>query len=137
MGKENILISHPVVALTYSHTNFAANQDGTTVPASANADTYAFPWSGHIIGMGVNLNAAVTANTITFKPTVAGTESTLLSVQLDTTNTTRYSAKCDREAIPFAANAAIGVVYDSHASFTPTTADGNVVLFVVFDEVDY
>lgn len=137
MAKEEIYIGHPVVALKFALANFAANQDGTTVPADTNADAYALPWGGSIIGLSVSLNAAVSANTITFKPTVGGTEDTDLSVQLDTTNTQRYSARCDVGKIPFTANAAIGVVYDSHASFAPTTADGVVTLFVVFDEVEY
>ena len=137
MQKENIAVSHPVVALTFTGANFAASQDATAVPATANNNTYAFPWSGHVIGLSVDLNDDVTSGTITLKPTVGGTESTEIAVQLDTENTAQYSGVCGREEIPFAANQQIGVVYDSSADLAPETADGNVVLFVVFDEVDY
>ena len=135
--QEAIGITHPMVPLPFTLANLAAGQDGTAVPATANGNYWVVPWGGYIVGMGVFSNAAVTANTVTFKPTVNGTESAVLSVQLDTTNTQHHQGHVPAIGIPFSEGAYLGVVYDSHASFTPTTADVNVVLFVVFNEVRY
>lgn len=129
--------THPVTTLIYTLANVAANQDGTAVPATANGDVWVVPWDGHIIGIAAYANDAVTAGTVLFKPTVGGTEDADLGVTLDTTNTQALSAKVPAISVPFTANSQIGVVYDSSADFAPTTADVNVMLYVVFNEVRY
>ena len=137
MHIEHIAAGHPQMLLTYTLANLAANQDGTAIPATANGDEWPMPYGGHIVAMAVRLSTAVTANTVTFKPTVNTTEDTNISVQLDTTNTQSHEGYTTVGKIPFDAGDRIGVVYDSHASFAPTTGDVNVVLHVVFDRVDF
>jgi hypothetical protein len=135
--QENIGVTHPMVAFTFSQTDVAANQDGTTVKVNADGDEYVMPWAGHAVAISALANTAVTAETLIFKAAINGTEDADLTVQLDTTNTLHHETKIDAINVPFVAGDRLGCVYDTHADYTPTTLDAVVVIFVVFNDVRY
>jgi len=139
MQQEAIAIKYNLVPLNFTLANTAANQDGTAVPIDVNAVKYTMPYAGWLVAMSVSMSTDVTAESIVFKPMINTTEYTTLAVTLNTTTgSTQYGTnKVPYGAIPFAENDEIGVVYDSHASYTPTTADVHVVLYALLRDCDF
>jgi hypothetical protein len=90
------------------------------------------PFDGFITAMSVASNDARTAGTATFAPTVNGSQVAGISVTLDGTNT-----QYDDSAVARNANAGLAVSAGDRvgvrmvtSSFTPTTADAVVLLFI-------
>lgn len=85
------------------------------------------------IGISVQANTAVTANTIITKVTDNGTViDNGPECQLDTTNTVALGTLARKDApAAIAAGHIVGLSQVTHASYTPTTADYDAVLFGV------
>lgn len=134
MTQERIAVTHNVVRLSFTLANIQASQDDTAVPRDANGDIYEALWDGYILGMVVQLSAAKTGGTLEFNPAIAGS-SHAEGVTVGATNT-EWTATWEAHAVPFNAGDSLGVNYTSNGSFTPTTADVNVDLYVMFENMN-
>ncbi len=118
----------------FSLANLADSQDGTAIPYDTNGDdTAPMPADGHIVAISARLNAALTAGTITIKPTVDGTEDTDGSTVISGTEQTETESDFVNGLVEFDEGERLGTVYDSDADVEPNTVDIVVDVYVVFD----
>lgn len=125
--QENIAVTDYVIPLTFYAADIP-NAAGTAI-ASLGGNEYVLPFAGSIVGISAAINADLTTGTVTFRPTINGTASTVVTTAV--TNGTQYSsAKKDTNVVPFAAGARLGVDFTKSGTVNPTTADGVIVLYV-------
>lgn len=134
-----------VVALPFVVANLAASQTDAALEASAvgvvGVTGIVMPAAGYIVGLAVESNAARTAGTADFRPSVAGTAvsgaaATDLQAILDATNTTRVTSRATvRNVATFTAGQRVGVVVTTDGTWAPITADILVTLFVGLERV--
>lgn len=123
---------HPFV---FALANLAASQDATDVPILGGVNnTYVMPKGGCIVGYGIQLSAAVAAGSLDVDLEIDGAST--LTIAADTASTTEFYSTIEFGNEPFSAGAKLGVTYTSDGSLSPTTADMNVVVYVMFREWD-
>lgn len=125
----------PIVPFVFEQANMQASQTDTdTVVAGGVTATYAMPLSGSIVGYSITLSAAVSAGSLEFDIEIGG--ATTATIETDAATTTEFYGTYNYGDEPFSAGAVLGVTYTSDGSLSPTTADANIVVFVMFDGFD-
>lgn len=125
----------PIIPFVFEQANMQATQTDTdTAIAGGLTATYAMPLNGSIVGYAIQLSAAVAAGSLEFDIEVNG--ATTLTIETDAATTTEFYATIPYGNEPFVAGDKIGVTYTSDGSLSPTTADANIVVFVMFDGFD-
>ena len=131
----NNLGRYQLVPLCFAQDTVAANQSGValrTTEADASValnEYYTMPWSGEIIAVTSNLDAAATVGTLTIRPTRAGVE--VSAPQIAQTTLAHGASTCRRSTAPFAANAQIGCKITTTANWNGTTRDLQVIVWVL------
>lgn len=116
--QDNVAASQSAVALVVGH--------------SATVTEFEMPWAGSIVGIQIVSNEARTADTLTVDATINGTVSGLQAV-LDGTNTTHHSSTQAKDTDAFNAGDRVGCKITTGGSWTPTTADIAVTVYVSFN----
>lgn len=138
MQKEAIAVKHNVVAIgPFYDTDVAASQTDAQLllGGSAAGDEVVMPCAGRIVGISAHLSAAASAGTLTVGATVGGTEDADTTVTI-TTAVTGYK-QVARDLAKFAAGASIGVEITTSASWDGTTADLDVFVFVLLEDMTF
>lgn len=132
-AKENMATKQPQFRFDFALANFAASQTDTDVPILGGIiPEFLLPAGGKIVGYAVNLSAAVTAGSLAFDITIDGTS--VKTIDADTATQTEYYAAIEDSNLAFDAGNEIGCTYTSDGSLAPTTIDGVVSVYIVFDE---
>lgn len=131
--QENITPVAPIAVIPFQATNIP-DSTGNAKAIEPASNEYVFPWSGSIIGISAVSNAAFSTGTVTFRPTIAGTANTGLTVALSS-SAQLATAKKAQGAIPFAAGDKIGVDFTKSGTVSPTTNDVVITLWVIFEGV--
>jgi len=131
-----------VVALVYGVANAVTNQTVTdlTLSDATYVNTLAtMPASGSVVGISVQLSAAVTAGTIAFRAHKDGTEFTQTGYPNPTIGSTSGQSQESYATIrpgvlTFSADEAIGISYASSTDMAPTnTNDVAAILWIQLD----
>lgn len=132
-----------VVAIPFSLANVPANvttnlQMWGDTALALTTPKIAMPWKGSIIGYSYRLSTAITASTLRFKA-VSGSGDILLFPQLNTASPVQDSVKASAVSgggyglSTFTAGTNLGVDVIAGATFTPTTLDVAVILWIAMD----
>lgn len=135
--KERISVSDNVVAVgPFYDTNVDASQTNVqlAIVGAGNAGWIA-PCAGSVVALAWKLSAAGSAGALSIGATVGGTEDTD-TTQAITTAASGY-AQFDRNAVRFAAGAELGVEITTDGSWNGTTADLDVSLFVLLENMTF
>lgn len=133
--QEQISITAPAMAFNFQTTDIP-DSTGNAITLQATSNEYVMPWKGHVVGISVALNGALSTGTVTFRPTINGTAKTALSTAVSSTAQTNYATK-PQNTVPFAAGVKLGVDWTKSGTVSPTTTDAVITLFVVFKEAFY
>lgn len=135
---ERITSRGQLVALTFGQADLAASQTDVQLSTTAvdnaaddqlQADGYAMPFDGEIVAITAYLTAAGSAGSLTVGPTVGGTEKTDPTLAITTATVARDSAP--RGTAPFVAGDVIGAEITTSGTWNGTTADLQVVVWVI------
>lgn len=131
--QEQIATTYVVVPFVFEQANMAASQTDTDITVAGGLTaTYVMPKDGSIVGYGIQLSAAVAAGSLEFDVEING--ATTLTIETDAASTTEFYSTIEYGVEPFVAGDNLGVTYTSDGSLSPTTADANVVLYVMFKD---
>ncbi len=131
----NDLSRYQLVPLLFAQDAVAASQTAAALyTTDANNSTslnvyYTMPFAGEIIGVSANLDTAGTAGTLTVNPNIAGVAVT--DPALAITTLAYGSDTCPRGTNTFAANAQIGCKITTSAAWNGTSADLQVIVWVL------
>lgn len=135
MQVSRTLGKYQLVPLYFSQASVAASQtnvqlytqevDATVLDTTG----YVMPFAGEIIAISAHLSAAATAGSLTVGATIAGTEAA--DPTLSITTETAISDRTRRGVVPFSADAVIGAEITSSAAWDATTADLQVIVWVI------
>lgn len=107
-------------------------------PSSGTCDTalteYLMPFPGHVVAIAVRSTAARTGGTLVVDASIDGT-ATGLQAQLDADNVQSHYKVQARGYYEFEADERIGVKITTDSSWTPSTGDLVVEVWVEFEEV--
>jgi hypothetical protein len=129
--QEQISTTAPMVAFEFQTTDIA-DAAGTFKALQATSNEYVMPWAGHVVAISAALNGALSTGTLTLRSTINGTAKTGLTTTLSSTAQTNYATK-PQGTVPFAAGVKLGADWTKSGTVNPTTTDGVVTLFVVFE----
>jgi len=125
----------PMFVFGWEDVDLAITQTDTDIPILGGLTfTYVMPFDGSIVGYGIKLSTAVTAGSLEFDFEINGASTK--TVETDAASTTEFFAKIDFEIEPFLAGDLLGVTFTSTSGLLPTTADVNVMLYVMFTDFD-
>lgn len=125
---EDISVRGYVVPLSFQITNAPdANTEGNTVEATS--PTYVIPFAGSIVGISVRHNGALSTGTLTFRPTINGTENTTLTAVTSSSAQQAYS-RARLGTVNFTAGQRIGAGFTKSGTVSPTTTDVVITLWV-------
>lgn len=133
---ERIISRGQLVPLTFvqdavadSQSAVAMNAVEVNAGAALTVTEYQLPWDFEVVGISIVSDSARTAGTCTVDATINGTATGLQAV-LNATNTTRAYSTQQRGSDTGVAGQRVGVKLTT-ASWTPTTADVAVVVWVI------
>lgn len=119
------------------------NANGTLysqVNTNGTLTDYAMPYAGSIIGVTGSLNAALTSGTLQFQPLINGS----LAPQFDSAarldlgrQSFAYTHEGRRANLTFNAGDRIGLNFNKTGTVAPTTTDGQFLLVVLLEGVQY
>lgn len=119
----------PAVALLFSTLNIAANQNPLTVPVSgAGVNLVRMPYAGIIVGLSANLSAAGAGSAIRFRASKNGTTQAASEVSVAAGGA--LGGQVNGLSIAFAVGDDIGALAYTDGSWTSTTVDALVTVFV-------
>lgn len=123
-----------LVPLYFGQDAVAASQSGVALPTVAPEEgsattTYTMPFAGSIVAVTAELTAAATAGTLTLEGTIGGAE--VEATALAITTATAASQVVTRDTATFVAGASIGAELTTDGSWDATTADLNVIVWVL------
>jgi len=125
---ENISVRGYVVPLVFQITNAPdATTEGNTVEATSPA--YVMPFDGSIVAISVRHNGALSTGTLTFRPTVNGTENTGITAVTSSSAQQAYS-RLPLGRLNFLAGQRIGAGYTRTGTVSPTTTDVVITVWV-------
>lgn len=129
LGKHTLKVSH-----NFYQDNVAASQSAVALPVAGPAavNEIEMPWAGSIVGISVLTNDSRTADTLTVDATINGSVTGLQAI-LNASNADHHSAVQAIDADAFSAGDRIGCKITTGGSWTPTTADIIVVVYVSFN----
>ncbi len=120
-----------LIPIYFAQANVTASQtDVALVPVGADAGNV-LHYLGHpyqIRGVSVRANTAITAGTLTLKPTVGATESTTVSAVMTTGSTKEGWQGVGKDTN--AGTSGVGVEITTDSGFLPTTMDISVIVWV-------
>jgi len=125
----------PILTFGFEQANMQVSQTDTdTTVLGGLTATYVMPKDGSIVGYGIQLSTAVTAGSLEFDIEVNG--ATTATIETDAASTTEFYGTYEFGDEPFSAGDTIGVTYTSDGSLAPTTADANVIVYVMLTDYD-
>jgi hypothetical protein len=137
MQINNALGKYQLIGLNFSQASLAAAQSAVALYNQEVDATvldvigYTMPFAGEVIGVSANLSAAGTAGSVTIVPTIATTVTTDPSASITTLVVANDT--CKRGTNPFAAGAVIGAKVTTSADWNGTTADLQVIVWVLLN----
>lgn len=132
---EQIAITQPTHKFEFSLADFAASQTDTVVPTNGGiVNTHVMWKDGSILGSTVQLSAAITAGSLDAEVFVNNVD-TGIDIVMDTAATTEFKNSYVRGTYNFQAGQTLGVKYTSDGSLAPTTSDGLITIYVIYNDI--
>jgi len=138
MQKEAIAAKHNVVNVgPFFDTDVAASQTNAQLlrGGSAAGDEWVAPCAGRIVYLTAHLSAAATAGSLTAGASIGGTEDADTTITI-TTAATGYK-QVARDLAKFAAGDSIGVEITTDGDWNGTTADLDVDIGVLLEDMAF
>jgi hypothetical protein len=137
MQINRVLSAWQLVPLYFAQDAVAASQTAVALKTTdANNSValnvyYTMPFAGEIIGVSSNLDTAGTAGSLTINPNLSGTA--VSDPEIAMTTLAYGSDACKRGANAFAKNALVGCKITTSADWDGTSADLQVIVWVLLN----
>jgi len=112
----------------------------TQVNTNGTLDEYTMPYAGSIIGVTGSLNAALTSGSLQFQSRINGSLAPAFdsSARLDlSAQTFAYTQGAQRNNLTFTAGQRVGLNFNKTGTVAPVTTDGQFLLVVLLEGVQY
>lgn len=123
-------VTHPDLALAFAVDNLANSATDVALAALLTSTKFVFPFGGWIVGLGINLSAAIVSGVLSYDIVIGTTQQEINTVQ--DVAATYHNWIAPKEYYRFNAGDKLGVSYTS-GTLGVATVDATALLLVVLD----
>lgn len=139
MSQSPVGTKKQIVLLPFAATDIT-DANGTLISNQATTNDYVMPFPGSILGMTSNLNGTLVTGTLNFQAVINGSLSPAFpdaaSVRANQQRGS-YTQEAYRSNFIFSAGQRLGLMYQKAGTIAPETRDGNFMLVVLLDKIEY